>query len=113
MDGVRPRPSGPNEGRWGVRDGVSRILCGSDRDGSGGSVGDRGVQTVQDVLVAGADPVVSSAASAMARVRLSRSYRMLEPGRERETRGIGRGCRQTKKNLLIAAELSYLEWSKC
>lgn len=77
MDGVRPRPSGPNGGRWDARDGVSRIVCGSYRDGSGGSVGDRGVQAVQDVLVAGADPVVSSAAPAMARVRLAGSWHIV------------------------------------
>lgn len=76
MDGVRPRPSWPNEGRWKLLvNGVSRIVSGS---GSGnGGVGDRGVQAVQDVAAAGADPVVSAAASAMARVGLARGWHVV------------------------------------
>lgn len=75
VDGVRPRPSRPNEGRWKLLvDGVSRVVSGS---GSGGGVGDRGVESVQDVATAGADPVVSAAASAMAGVRLARGWHVV------------------------------------
>lgn len=75
MDGVRPRSSWPNEGRWKLLvNGVSRIVSGS---GSGGGVGDRGFESVQDVAAAGADPVVSAAASAVAGVGLARGWHIV------------------------------------
>lgn len=75
VDGVRPRPSWPNEGRCELLvNGVSRIVSGS---GSGGGVGDRGVESVQDIAAAGADPVVSAAASAVAGVGLARGWHVV------------------------------------
>lgn len=104
MDGVRPRPSWPNEGRrellvTGVGI-VSRTVS-----------GDRGVEAVQDVAAAGADPVVSAAASAVAGVGLARgtSWGQMRCNSDRQTRLVTLLQAQTKQTfyLLIAAELSF------
>lgn len=100
VDGVRPRPSWPNEGRWKLLvDGVSRVVSGS---GSGGGVGDRGVESVQDVATAGADPVVSAAASAMAGVRLARGsdWGQMRCNPDRQTRLEALLQAKTKQNFV-------------
>jgi hypothetical protein len=69
VDRVRTSSSRPNGGAREARDGVGRIV--SNDGGRSGGVGDRGVEPVQDVAAAGTDPIVSGAASAVARVRLA------------------------------------------
>lgn len=75
MDRVRTSSSRPNWGAREARDGVGRIV--SNDGGRSGGVGDRGVEPVQDVAAAGTDPIVSGAASAVARVRLAGGWHIV------------------------------------